>query len=170
MTKDSVWTLTLNRVQIGIECIFLMKRGLDEWKMGFGSNDWLKDSIMSKKPFMLPPEFYRNLFASFDPSNANQQKAFQNDTNKLFNSQNFPRNLLFSYDGEDKEVENISLSHVNWTFLMLYGRSRSLKLFLTINLLLETFGCLQGTHTRFKRQQPEFEGEHRVISSDYREK
>lgn len=68
--------------------------------MGFGFDDKLENSIMSKNPFLLPPEFYKNLFAA----SAILQKPNQshNDGSKLFNAQNFPRNLLFSCD--DKEV------------------------------------------------------------------
>lgn len=70
------------------------------WKMGFGFVDNLEDSIMSKNPFLLPPDFYKNLFAA----SAILQKPAQsqNEGNKLFNAQNFPRNLLFSCD--EKEV------------------------------------------------------------------
>lgn len=67
--------------------------------MGFGVDEKLNSLIMSKNPFLLPPEFYKNLFAA----SAILQKPNQNDCSKLFNAQNFPRNLLFSC-GDDKEV------------------------------------------------------------------
>lgn len=74
-----------------------------EWKMGFGFDDQLSNINMSKNPFLLPPEFYKNLFAA----SAILQKPNQshNDCSKLFNAQNFPRNLLFSC-GDDKEVNS----------------------------------------------------------------
>jgi hypothetical protein len=59
-------------------------------------------SKMSKAPFLLPPQFYKNLFAA----SAILQKppaTTQSDCNKLFNSQSFARNLLFSC-GDGKEV------------------------------------------------------------------
>lgn len=72
--------------------------------MGFGFDHQLSKITMSKNPFLLPPEFYKNLFAASailqKPSQA------QNECNKLFNAQNFPRNLLFSC-GEDKEVNSL---------------------------------------------------------------
>lgn len=69
--------------------------------MGFGSDD--KQLIMSKNApsFLLP--FYKNLFAA-----SILQKPNQNECNKLFNAQNFPRNLLFSC-GDDKEVNLLLL-------------------------------------------------------------
>lgn len=89
----------------------LIEQDLFEWKMGFGFDDQQQRSelTMSKNPFLLPPEFYKNLFAA----SAILQKPNQthNECNKLFNAQNFPRNLLFSC-GEDKEV-NLNLTP--WT-------------------------------------------------------
>lgn len=74
-----------------------------EWKMGFGCNDQLNKINMSKNPFLLPPEFYKNLFAA--SAILQKPNQSQNDCNKLFNAQNFPRNLLFSC-GDDKEVNS----------------------------------------------------------------
>lgn len=71
------------------------------WKMGFGLDDSINSLIMSKNPFLLPPEFYKNLFAA--SAILQKPNQTQNDCNKLFNAQNFPRNLLFSC-GDDKEV------------------------------------------------------------------
>jgi hypothetical protein len=67
--------------------------------MGFGPDDRLNKLIMSKNApsFLLP--FYKNLFAASILQKPNQT---QNEC-KLFNAQNFPRNLLFSC-GDDKEV------------------------------------------------------------------
>lgn len=73
-----------------------------QWKMGFGFDDRRRDLIMSKNPFLLPPEFYKNLFAA--SAILHKPNQMQNDCNKLFNAQNFPRNLLFSC-GDDKEVK-----------------------------------------------------------------
>lgn len=73
-----------------------------EWKMGFGVDDRLNKCIMSKNPFLLPPDFYKNLFAA--SAILQKPNQTQNECNKLFNAQNFPRNLLFSC-GDDKEVK-----------------------------------------------------------------
>lgn len=59
--------------------------------------------MMAKNPFLLPPEFYKNLFAA--SAILQKPNQLQNDCNKLFNAQNFPRNLLFSC-GDDKEVNS----------------------------------------------------------------
>jgi hypothetical protein len=80
-----------------------MKQESVEWKMGFGSDDQLKNLIMSKNPFLLPPEFYKNLFAA--SAILQKPNQAQNECNKLFNAQNFPRNLLFSCGVDDKEVK-----------------------------------------------------------------
>lgn len=69
--------------------------------MGFGFDYRRRDLNMSKNPFLLPPEFYKNLFAA--SAILQKPNQIQNDCNKLFNAQNFPRNLLFSC-GDDKEV------------------------------------------------------------------
>jgi len=65
-------------------------------KMGFAMN--ANNLKMSKNPFLLPPEFYKNLFAA----SAMLQKPNASECSKLFGAQPFPRNLLFSCD--DKEV------------------------------------------------------------------
>jgi hypothetical protein len=71
--------------------------------MGFGLDivDKLSALKMSKNPFLLPPEFYKNLFAA--SAILQKPNSSQNDCSKLFNAQSFPRNLLFSC-GDDKEV------------------------------------------------------------------
>jgi hypothetical protein len=79
-----------------------MKQEVAEWKMGFGYNNLLEHQIMSKNPFLLPPEFYKNLFAARAIFQKPDSK--QNECNKLFNAHNFPRNLLFSCGGDEKEV------------------------------------------------------------------
>lgn len=76
--------------------------------MGFGFDDQLSEIIMSKNPFLLPPEFYKNLFAA--SAILQKPNQSQNECNKLFNAQNFPRNLLFSC-GEDKEVNSFHTMH-----------------------------------------------------------
>lgn len=76
-------------------------------EMGCGLDSRLKTLIMSKNPFLLPPEFYKNLFAA--SAILQKPNQGQNDCSKLFNAQNFPRNLLFSC-GDDKEVHNVFTS------------------------------------------------------------
>lgn len=86
---------------VAVCCCCLLLNG----KMGFGFNllsEQKAELKMSKNPFLLHPQFYKNLFAA----SAILQKpgAAQNECNKLFNAQTFPRNLLFSC-GDDKEVD-----------------------------------------------------------------
>ena len=78
--------------------------------MGFGFDDQLSEITMSKNPFLLPPEFYKNLFAA--SAILQKPNQSQNECNKLFNAQNFPRNLLFSC-GEDKEVNSFHAMNVH---------------------------------------------------------
>lgn len=89
--------------------------------MGFGfGSDQLSKRMMSKNPFLLPPEFYKNLFAA--SAILQKPNQTQNECNKLFNAQNFPRNLLFSCGGEEKEVkerESSPLSSDNFSVLHL---------------------------------------------------
>lgn len=70
---------------------------------------------MAKNPFLnFPPEFYKNLFAASalythqqnNKAAAASHTTRQHDTttNKVFNAQNFPRNLLYSTRGDDAEV------------------------------------------------------------------
>ncbi|CRL04522.1 CLUMA_CG017597, isoform A [Clunio marinus] len=82
-----------------------MREDSAEWKMGFGLNAKLNNTIMSKNPFLLPPEFYKNLFAA--SAILQKPNQSQNDCNKLFNAQNFPKNLLFSC-GDNKEQKALS--------------------------------------------------------------
>lgn len=84
---------------------FILRGFVLNGKMGFGLNllsEQKTEFKMSKNPFLLHPQFYKNLFAA----SAILQKpgAAQNECNKLFNAQTFPRNLLFSC-GDDKEVD-----------------------------------------------------------------
>ena len=58
----------------------------------------LKDYKMSKAPFLLPPQFYKNLFA-----NALLQKPSNN-------GQGFPRNLLFSCGDNDTQNKEVDLN------------------------------------------------------------
>lgn len=93
------WTKCCFKFQINE--IVTTARDCFGWKMGFGFNDQLSNLMMSKNPFLLPPEFYKNLFAASAILQKPNQN--QNECSKLFNAQNFPRNLLFSC-GDDKEV------------------------------------------------------------------
>lgn len=76
--------------------------------MGFGFNNKkhsLEASIMSKNPFFLTPEFYKNLFAA----RAILQKpaCSLESGSKIIDAQNFARNLFFSNCHDDKEVNGI---------------------------------------------------------------
>lgn len=75
--------------------------------MGFGfynnKKHSLETAIMSKNPFFLTPEFYKNLFAA----SAILQKpscSLENGS-KIIDAQNFARNLFFPPCSDDKEVK-----------------------------------------------------------------
>jgi hypothetical protein len=71
--------------------------------MGFGINP-LEAAIMSKNPFFLTSEFYKNLFAaSAILQKPNSAGTSENGSNKIIEAQNFARNLLFG--GDEKEVK-----------------------------------------------------------------
>lgn len=72
--------------------------------MGFGFNikeHSLETAIMSKNPFFLTPEFYKNLFAA---SAILQKPSCSLENGSKINAQNFARNLFFP-SCDDKEVK-----------------------------------------------------------------
>lgn len=76
--------------------------------MGFGF--YKKATNMSKNPFFLTPEFYKNLFAAsaiLQKPNAHSSSSAaalsDNGSSKIIDAQNFARNLFFSCNDE-KEV------------------------------------------------------------------
>lgn len=80
--------------------------------MGFGCRADMKSVIMAKNPFLnFPPEFYKNLFAAsalythHNKTSSSTRQSNNESNNKIFNVQNFPRNLLYS-SRDDNEVEN----------------------------------------------------------------
>lgn len=84
--------------------------------MGFGCETDMKSVIMAKNPFLnFPPEFYKNLFAAsalytHQQNNKTSSSASRHhETNKIFNAQNFPRNLLYS-SRDDVEVHEAMIN------------------------------------------------------------
>jgi hypothetical protein len=74
--------------------------------MGFGFNakeHSLETAIMSKNPFFLTPEFYKNLFAA--SAILQKPSCSLESGSKIIDAQNFARNLFFS-SCDDKEVKS----------------------------------------------------------------
>lgn len=88
--------------------------------MGFGfykQKTFNESAKMSKNPFFLTPEFYKNLFAASailqkpNASVAATACSSENGNSRIIDAQNFARNLFFSCNDE-KEVNKMSLSGV----------------------------------------------------------
>ena len=75
--------------------------------MGFGINTLDTTAIMSKNPFFLTSEFYKNLFAAsaiLQKPNSAACSSENGSSSKIIDAQNFARNLLFG--GDEKEVKS----------------------------------------------------------------
>lgn len=84
--------------------------------MGFGfykQKTFNESAKMSKNPFFLTPEFYKNLFAAsaiLQKPNASTAAACssENGHNRIIDAQNFARNLFLSCNDE-REVKGIKI-------------------------------------------------------------
>lgn len=90
--------------------------------MGFGfykQKTFNESAKMSKNPFFLTPEFYKNLFAASAILQKPNATASSSDygNSRIIDAQNFARNLFFSCNDEKEVKGNKTESHYFYEYL-----------------------------------------------------